>query len=306
MKINTPSRHMREGVRNIVRNGWMTFASVSSIAISLFILGVFVLLTLNVNDWADQVENRVEVKVYLEVGVPQEQVDSLEADMKAIPEVKSVTFVSKEEGLVYLRQQLGENSKDLLEGLDGEDNPLGDAFTVEAKDPRSVSVVADKIGALNLGKDPKPIDKIDYGKETVKKMFKIMDIIRWGGFGIVLLLSLSAVFLIANTIKITILARRKEISIMKLVGATNSFIRWPFFIEGALLGLIGSLIPIALLLIGYWNLVQVADADTLDLFMIQLKPFGEIGLTLTVLLLCIGMFIGVWGSLLSVRKFLRV
>lgn len=305
MKTSTGVRHLREGTKNIVRNGWMTFASVSSIAISLFILGVFLLLTLNVNYIADQIEKQVEIRVYLEVNTPQGQIDSLEKDMKAIPQVKTVKFVSKEEGLVYLREKLGDSGKELLDGFDGDNNPLNDAFTVEVDDPRNVAAVADQISALNLGQDPKPIYKVNYGKGTVEMMFKVTQIIRYIGFGIVILLSLTAVFLIANTIKITIIARRKEIAIMKLVGATNSFIRWPFFIEGALLGFFGSVIPVGIILIGYWNLLNLQGLN-LNLMLIQLKPFNEISYTLTFLLLGIGMVIGIWGSLLSVRKFVRV
>ncbi len=224
---------------------------------------------------------------------------------QAIHEVKTIKFVSKEEGLVYLRQKLGESGKALLDGFEGENNPLNDAFTIEVDDPRNVAVVADQISALNIGKDPKPIYKVNYGKGTVEALFKVTQIVRWVGIGIVILLSFTAVFLIANTIKITILARRKEISIMKLVGATNSFIRWPFFIEGALLGFIGSVIPTAIILGGYWKLLNTSSLN-LNLLMIELTPFGEIAPTMTALLLGIGMVIGIWGSLISVRKFLRV
>ncbi|SDP00634.1 cell division transport system permease protein [Paenibacillus sp. yr247] len=305
MKISTVSRHLREGTRNVVRNGWMTFASISSIAISLFILGIFVLITLNVNDIAGQIEKQVEINVYLEVNTSQEQINTLKSQIQAIPEVKTIKFVSKEEGLVYLRQKLGESGKALLDGFEGENNPLNDAFTIEVDDPRNVAAVADQITALNMGKDPKPIYKVNYGKGTVEALFKVTQIVRWVGFGIVILLSFTAVFLIANTIKITILARRKEISIMKMVGATNSFIRWPFFIEGALLGFIGSVIPAALILGGYWKLLNTSSLN-LNLLMIELTPFGKIAPTMTVLLLGIGMVIGIWGSLISVRKFLRV
>jgi cell division transport system permease protein len=305
MKISTVSRHLREGTKNVIRNGWMTFASISSISISLFILGIFVLITLNVNDIASQIEKQVEINVYLEVNTPQQQIDTLETQIKGIPEVKTVKFVSKEEGLVYLRDKLGESGKALLEGFNGENNPLNDAFTIEVDDPRNVAAVADQVSALNTGKDPKPIYKVNYGKGTVEALFKVTQIARWIGFGIVILLSFTAVFLIANTIKITILARRKEISIMKLVGATNSFIRWPFFIEGALLGFIGSVIPIGLILGGYWKLMNTGSLD-LSLMMIKLTPFNNISFKLTALLLGIGMVIGIWGSLISVRKFLRV
>ncbi|MCY9692401.1 permease-like cell division protein FtsX [Paenibacillus alginolyticus] len=305
MKISTVSRHLREGTKNVVRNGWMTFASISSIAISLFILGVFVLITLNVNDIAGQIEKQVEINVYLEVNTSQDQMKALETQIQAIHEVKSIKFVSKEEGLVYLRQKLGESGKALLDGFEGDNNPLNDAFTIEVDDPRNVAVVADQISALNIGKDPKPIYKVNYGKGTVEALFKVTQIVRWIGIGIVILLSFTAVFLIANTIKITILARRKEISIMKLVGATNSFIRWPFFIEGALLGFIGSVIPTAIILGGYWKLLNTSSLN-LNLLMVELTPFGKIAPTMTALLLGIGMVIGIWGSLISVRKFLRV
>lgn len=305
MKINTVFRHIREGSKNVIRNGWMTFASVSSISISLFILGVFLLLTLNVNHIAKQIENQVEIQVYLEVNTSQAQIDSLEKDIKSISEIKNVKFVSKEEGLIYLRDRLGVSGKELLDGFEGDNNPLNDAFTVEVDDPHNVAAVADKISALNQGKDPKPIYKVSYGKGTVETMLKITEIVRYIGFGLVILLSITAVFLIANTIKVTIIARRKEISIMKLVGATNAFIRWPFFIEGALLGFFGAMIPIVLLLVGYWNLLHL-NQMSLSVMMIQLIPFDEVSYTLTALLLGIGVFIGIWGSLISVRKFLRV
>ncbi|MZQ85746.1 FtsX-like permease family protein [Paenibacillus sp. 5J-6] len=305
MKISTFSRHLREGTRNVVRNGWMTFASISSIAISLFILGIFVLITLNVNDIASQIEDQVEINVYLEVNTPQDQITELQAQIQGIQGVKTIKFVSKEEGLVYLRQKLGESGKALLDGFEGENNPLNDAFTVEVDDPRNVAVVADQISAINTGKDPKPIYKVNYGKGTVEALFKVTQIVRWVGFGIVILLSFTAVFLIANTIKITILARRKEISIMKMVGATNSFIRWPFFIEGALLGFVGSLIPALIILGGYWKLLNLSSLN-LNLLMIELTPFEQIAPTMIALLLGIGIVIGVWGSLISVRKFLCV
>lgn len=283
----------------------MTFASISSIAISLFILGIFVLITLNVNDIASQIEDQVEINVYLEVNTPQDQITELQTQIQGIQGVKTIKFVSKEEGLVYLRQKLGESGKALLDGFEGENNPLNDAFTVEVDDPRNVAVVADQISAINTGKDPKPIYKVNYGKGTVEALFKVTQIVRWVGFGIVILLSFTAVFLIANTIKITILARRKEISIMKMVGATNSFIRWPFFIEGALLGFVGSLVPALIILGGYWKLLNLSSLN-LNLLMIELTPFEQIAPTMIALLLGIGIVIGVWGSLISVRKFLRV
>ncbi|WP_248929463.1 permease-like cell division protein FtsX [Paenibacillus hamazuiensis] len=305
MRISTAARHVREGCKNVVRNGWMSFASISSISISLFILGVFLLLTLNVNYLAQQIESQVEIRVYLEVNTPKEQIASLQSDITAIPNVAKVTFVSKEEGLKFLREKLGESGKALLDGFEGENNPLNDSFTIEVTEPREVAAVAGKITELNNGKNPKPIYKVSYGQGTVETMFKITGIVRNIGLVLVAGLALTAMFLIANTIKLTILNRRREIAIMKLVGATNQFIRWPFFIEGALLGTIGSIIPAGALLYGYWELMNATELE-LSLLLIKLKPFEEIGYVLTGLLLGIGIMIGIWGSLLSVRKYLRV
>ncbi|TBL73033.1 permease-like cell division protein FtsX [Paenibacillus thalictri] len=305
MRISTAVRHVREGTKNVVRNGWMSFASISSISISLFILGVFLLLTLNVNYLADQIEKQVEIRVYLEVNTPKDQMVALQKSITGINQVNKVTFVSKDEGLKFLREKLGESGKALLEGFDGDNNPLNDSFTVEVAEPREVANVAQQISALNNGKSPKPIYKVSYGQGTVETMFKVTGVVRNIGLVLVAGLALTAMFLIANTIKLTILNRRREIAIMKLVGATNQFIRWPFFIEGMLLGIIGSLIPAGVLLYGYWELMNVSQLE-LNLLLIKLKPFEEVCYSLGGLLFGIGIMIGVWGSVLSVRKFLRV
>ncbi|UUZ91196.1 permease-like cell division protein FtsX [Paenibacillus sp. P25] len=305
MRISTAVRHLREGGKNVVRNGWMSFASISSIAISLFILGVFLLLTLNVNYLAQQIEQQVEIRVYLEVNTSKDMITQLQNEIGSIPQVAKVQFVSKEEGLKFLREKLGESGKQLLEGFDGDNNPLNDSFTVDVTRPREVAAVAQQISALNNGKPNKPIYRVSYGQGTVETMFKVTSIVRNVGLVLVAALALTAMFLISNTIKITIVARRREISIMKLVGATNSFIRWPFFIEGALLGFIGSLIPTGILLYGYWQMMRSIQLD-LNLLLIKLLPFDAVSLKVTGLLLGIGILIGIWGSTLSVRKFLRV
>lgn len=305
MRISTAVRHVREGGKNVVRNGWMSFASISSIAISLFILGIFLLLSLNVNYLAKQIEQQVEIRVYLDVTVASDMVTQLQNEIQALPNVQKVTFVSKDKGLADLREKLGESGKQLLEGFDGENNPLNDAFTVEVADPRLVASAAQQITALNEGKPTKPVYRVSYGQGTVETMFKVTSIVRNVGLVLVALLALTAMFLISNTIKITIVARRREISIMKLVGATNSFIRWPFFIEGALLGFIGSIVPAGILLYGYWQLMRSIQLD-LNLLLIKLLPFDDISVKVAGLLIGIGVLIGIWGSTLSVRKFLRV
>lgn len=304
MKFSTLARHFREGFRSLIRNGWMTFASVGAIAISLLILGIFLLLALNVNYIASQIESDVEIRVFLEVNTPETQVELLQNAIGRVGNVKKVTFVSKEEGLELLREKLGTENRGVLEGLDQE-NPLPDSFTIEVIDPLQVAQVAAEINALNAGREPPPIYKVDYGSGTVEKLFSITRMVRNVGLVLVAGLAFTAMFLIANTIKLTILARRKEISIMKLVGATNGFIRWPFFIEGALLGIIGSIIPVGLLLYGYYELMNITRTE-LGLMLIELLPLEEVAMVIAGLLIGLGVVIGIWGSTLSIRKFLKV
>ena len=304
MRFSTFSRHIREGTKSIIRNGWMSFASISSIAVSLFILGVFMLLTLNVNRFADQVESQAQIRVFLELDTPEEKIASIERQIKLIPEVKSVVFVSKHDALDRLRETLGENA-DVLDGYEAENNPLPDGFDVDVFEPRQIGVAAEKIKALNDTDPDKSIMRVRYGEETVKQLFRITNGIRNIGLVIVLGLAVTAMFLISTSIRMTIYARRREIAIMKLVGATNGFIRWPFFVEGALTGLIGSLITAAGLLAGYAQVIRSTRLD-LGLMMFDLVPLEEALGPVGGVVVGLGTLIGIFGSILSVRKYLRV
>ncbi|MDG0811923.1 permease-like cell division protein FtsX [Cohnella rhizosphaerae] len=304
MKFSTLVRHIREGVKNVFRNGWMSFASIGSIVVSLFVLGVFMLLALNVNQWADQFDSQVQVNVYLESEIGQSKIDELKTRIGNIVEVKQVTFVSKEEGLEKLRQDLDEDVKGALDGYK-DSNPLPDAFEVELFDAQQVSYVAKQILAFNETDADKPILSVKYGQGYVEKLFRITNAVRNVGLVIVAGLAVMAMFLISTTIKMTILARRREIGIMKLVGATNNFIRWPFFIEGIIIGLAGSGITTALLLYGYSKLIA-STSYNMGLMMIQVVDLNKVGWLVGGTLVVLGTLIGVWGSVVSVRKHLKV
>ncbi|WP_068783771.1 permease-like cell division protein FtsX [Paenibacillus phocaensis] len=304
MTFSTLLRHLREGAKSIFRNGWMTVASVTSIIVSLLILGVFTLLVLNVNSFADEADSQVQIKAYLNSNVTEAVRDQINNDIGSMEEVSKVTLIPKAEGLKDFREKLGEEGKDLLEGYDETTNPIPDTFEVQVIEPTTAPYVASKISALNDKYEEKPIYKVNYGQGTVEKLFKITRAIRNIGFAFVAGLALMAMFLISNTIRVTILARRREIGIMKLVGATNTFIRWPFFVEGALIGLIGSLITVGVLFFSYGELVSSVKADVT--LAIQLVPLSEVGLELGGLLVGLGLLIGIWGSTMSIRKFLKV
>lgn len=295
MKIRTLGRHVNQGFKNLARNGWMTFASVSAVTITLFILGVFLLLAMNVNHIANIVEDQVEINVFLDLTAEDDEIERVQNELQKIPEVDSIIYVPKEQGLMEFKEGFGEKS-DLLDGLE-EENPLPDKFIVKTKDPQQTGMVADRIVKLPH------VSEVNYGKDTVDKLFKVTNTIRNFGLIFIVGLAFTAMFLISNTIRLTIVARRNEIEIMKLVGATKWFIRWPFFVEGLLMGVIGAIIPAVLLLLGYYALLQVMEGDILFL---QLLPFYPLSYQIAGILLGIGAFIGMWGSMMSVRRFLKI
>lgn len=304
MTFRTFLRHLREGTKNVFRNGWMSVASITSIIVSLLILGVFILLVLNVNAFADEADSQVQISAFLNTKVDQKSIENIQTEIGNMPEVSRVTFVSKSQGLKDFKQKLGENGKDLLDGYTEATNPIPDTLKVEVVEPSTVPFVATKISALNEKYKTAPIYKVNYGKGTIEKLFKVTRAIRNVGLVFVIGLGVMAMFLISNTIRVTILARRREIGIMKLVGATNYFIRWPFFIEGGLIGLIGSVVTVIVLYFGYYQLVQSVSQDiTIPIHLISLQ---SVGMPLAGLLIGLGLLIGVWGSTVSIRKFLKV
>ncbi|MFS0559798.1 permease-like cell division protein FtsX [Terribacillus sp. 179-K 1B1 HS] len=295
MKFNTTKRHLREGSKNIFRNGWMTIASIGAVTVTLILVGVFLAVVFNLNKFATNIESDVEMSVYLDPTLAQDQVQSIQGELEGIDKVGSVKYSSKDEQLNQLMEDMGQTDWDLFE----QDNPLSDTYIVKTSDPHDTASVADEIAKLD------GVDKVDYGKATVENLFAVSKYARIIGAVLILGLVFTAIFLISNTIKITIIARSREIGIMKLVGATNSFIRWPFFIEGLLLGVLGAIIPVALVLVGYYYLSGNLT-DNISIGFVEILPYAPFAFQLAGILLAIGAIIGVWGSVMSVRKFLKV
>lgn len=300
MKIRTLSRHIREGFKNLARNGWMTVASVMSVTITLLILGVFLLLAMNVNQFAQELEGQVEIRAFLDLESGAEERQAVEQKLKSIPEVDqaSITFVPKDEGIEQFIEDMGEQGQYFVEFKD-ENNPLPDVLVIQTINPQDTERIAKQIEQFDH------IYKVNYGAGKVDKLFAVTNTMRNVGVIFIVGLAFTAMLLIANTIKLTIVARSREIEIMKLVGATNSFIRWPFFIEGLLLGVLGAITPIVILLLGYQQLL-LAVGETLSINFFALLPIYPLAYQIAGLLLGIGAFIGVWGSVTSVRRFLKV
>ncbi len=297
MKGRTLVRHGKEGVKSLVRNGWMTFASVSAVAIMLLIVGVFLLLILNLNHFATSVEEDVEVRVFIELTATEEQQEELRQKIERVRNVDSITYVPREEGLEQFIESLGEQGE-IFETLRGE-NPLYDVYVVQAVTPHQTEGVANAIENLPY------VEEVGYGKDIVDQLFTFTSMARQIGFFLIVGLMFTTMFLIANTIKLTIVARKREIKIMKLVGATNGFIRWPFFVEGLLLGTVGSLIPVAILALGYNKLFD-SFSHSIEFMFIDLLSPNPLLFQVAAILIGIGAFIGIWGSMMSVRKFLKV
>ncbi|MCA1031461.1 permease-like cell division protein FtsX [Bacillus timonensis] len=297
MNINTLFRHLRESVKNLARNSWMTFASVSAVTVTLLLVGVFLVIMMNLNSMATSIEQDVKIRVHVDLAATKEDQDVLLQQIESIPQVESVVYSSKEEELDNLIKSFGEDGS--IFSLFEQNNPLLDVFVVKTRNPHDIGFVAKKIEKLEYA------SKVRYGQGEIEKIFKIVDVSRNVGIGLIIGLVFTAMFLISNTIKITIVARRKEIEIMKLVGATNSFIRWPFFLEGLFLGVLGSIIPITII-VGSYNSLYNTLQPKLDGTFLKLLPFNPFAWQVAALLVGIGALIGIWGSLMSVRKFLRV
>lgn len=297
MTLNTFKRHVRESVKSLGRNGWMTFASASAVTVTLLLVGVFLAVMFNINYFAKKVENEVEIRVHIDLAADNKEKDVLRQRIEALPSVKEVHYSSKDEELKRLIESMGEEGSSFQ--LFEQDNPLSDVYVVKAANPQDTVKIAKQIETFQS------VHKVNYGQGTVEKLFDALKVMRNVGLVLIFGLLFTAMFLISNTIKITIFARRREIEIMRLVGATNGFIRWPFFLEGLWLGMLGSIVPIVVLALVYYNVHRLYKQQfSLQLF--ELLPFSPFIWQLSALLLGIGALIGVWGSVMSVRKFLKV
>ncbi|WP_373893371.1 permease-like cell division protein FtsX [Virgibacillus natechei] len=297
MKFRTLMRHLREGVKNIGRNGWMTVASIGAVTTTLILVGVFLALVLNLNQMANNIEDDVEISAFIDPTINEEEVTTLGEEINEIDGVDSAVFSSKDEQLQQLIDSMGEEGQSWQ--LFEQDNPLNHAYVVNAINPDETMQVAEELADLA------GVQEVEYGQDVVQRLFEFNQYARTIGLVLILGLVFTAIFLISNTIKITIMARSTEIGIQKLVGATNGFIRWPFFVEGLLLGVLGSIIPIVVILTGYYY-VDTNVSGQMNYRFMEFLPFHPFAWQLSLIILAIGAIIGVWGSVMSVRKFLKV
>ena len=298
MKSRTLQRHFRESLKSISRNGWMTVASISAVTVTLLLVGIFAMVMMNLNHFADNIENDVEIKVLIEIMDDPEEAkaaeEALMKQVKGLPEVEEVKYSSKEQELQFLIEDFGEDLS-----LFEQSNPLRNVLYVKAKDPQQTGKVAEKI------KDFDHIYDVIYGEGKLENLFNFLNTSRNIGLVLILGLLFTAIFLIYNTIRITITARREEIEIMKLVGATRSFVQTPFLFEGLWLGIFGDVIPMIVCSIVYYNVYHKLT-PRIHGKLLQLLDVTPLIYQVNGIILLLGIFIGIWGSFMSVRKFLKV
>ncbi|MDQ0285120.1 cell division transport system permease protein [Desulfofundulus luciae] len=295
MRIRTLVYYFREAFLSIFRNSWLSLAAVGTVTISLLILGCSLLLVVNTNQLADHLESSLEISAFLKDGLKDEEIRELNDKIRFLPGVVQVQLISKEQALEELRRSFG-SRKEILDGLEG-DNPLPDTFRIKTRRADQVVEVAQKVASMA------GVENVRYGQGVVEKLVVVTHWVRVAGIGAMLLVGAAAVFLISTTIRLSVFARRREIGIMKYLGATNWFVRFPFLIEGMVLGLLGSLLAAVLVYTGYLSLVEhLARAMPF----IPLVSDGQVLFSLLGGLVGLGLFIGALGSTISIHRFLNV
>ncbi len=279
---------------SLKRNILMTIAAVLTVVITLYLCGIFGLLVMNIDENATMMEKSVEIKAFISDDLSDEQAAALSETVKGLDGVADVKYVSKTEGLESMSEEFGD-SADILAAV--QTNPLPNSYTISAKTPEDVAPIVKQLEGMSQ------IDEVRYGQGTVENLFLLMKWLRIMGVAIMILLGLCAVVLISMNIRLSVTARKEEIQVMKYVGATNSFIIWPFILEGVLLGLLGSVLAIILVLCSY-NGVLSKIVTTLQ-FMTFLKLSSVAGLVVFAML-AVGIILGALGSAIAVRKHIQV
>ena len=295
MSFSTKEYFIKETYKSIRRNGFMSFASISTVAVSLLVLGMFLMIFLNTNNLAQYLESQVQVSVYMQDSATDKELAAVKEKLTKMPGVVKVTQVSKQQALERFKKRLGDQ-KQLLNSL-GKDNPFPNSFEVQVDSPERIKVLTPQLSQL-----PK-VETAKFGQEVVEHLFQLTKILRFGGILLVVFLAMATLFIISNTIRLTVFARRKEVIIMKYVGATDWFIRWPFLLEGMTLGFFGAVVAFILINSIYSGLLERIHAT---LAFLPLLPTSPLLLYVDLFLLVAGTGIGALGSYISLRKFLRV
>lgn len=289
-------KHCKTAFQNIWRNGVMSVSSVFAVTITLVLIAVIGIIAINIQDMTLSIEESLTVYVKIDRELKDEDAKKIQPAIEKIAGVKKVTFSSKDNELNKMMEQQNDNGKELFETY-RKNNPLGAAYVVEVTDAKQIDTVADQIRTLNN------VNEVNSGGESTSSLVNSLEAVRNGGAIFVVGLTVIALFMIANTIKITITSRQTEISIMRMVGASNWYIRLPYMLEGIFIGILGSIIPVLVMYFEY-TMVYNGAVGLLPSMLALREPFPFIW-QCSGLLIALGSGVGLIGSFVSVRKFLK-
>ncbi len=284
-----------ETLKGLYRNRWMCITSTGVVMVTLLMLGLFMLVNLNISHITDTVKEQVEIVVYIDENADQETLDELGLKLSMHGGIAEIRYVSSDEHMSRLHRQLG----GMLEGYDsGLDNPLLASYEIRTNRPEQVVTMAEEFESYP------GVSNVFYGQGYVESLFAVTGVIQLVGLALMAGLSVTAVFLISHTIKLTVMMRKREISIMKYVGATNWFIRWPYVLEGLLMGFAGAVLPLVGLYYIYEFSVEWVEVN--NLVFLTLLPVQQVIIELAKYLVPLGTGLGILGSIFSMGRFLRV
>lgn len=290
--------NLKQAFSQMGRNKGMYFTSIMAITAMMLILGLFFVAFVNVNLFTKSIEKDYNViQIYLKEGLTPEVTDAVGQSLQTTEGVEKVEYVTKDQALQTLRDRWGDNGY-LLENLP--ENPLPDSYTVYVTDKDAANNVA------TLAPGIEGVDDVVYYRDTIEKLAQVSRFIELGSIIAMAFLVIVSIVIVANTIKLTVFNREKEISIMKYLGATNWFVKAPFIWGGIIIGILSSVIATGLTYVIYKRIVSIIGGDILRILSVNLVPAEQLTLTLLASFLCLGIGIGVIGSAISIRKFLNV
>ena len=298
MKYNRLGYLIGEGLSNVFKNKKSTVASIVIMCATMIIFGLFLIIGENVNHFVDNLKLQQGFQVFMKEDATQEEMDKVKEDIRALDGISTIEFVSKEQGLNTMKEKL-KDEKGVLDGFNVQ--KIKASYIVKVTDLERSKTIQSEVEKINN------VVKITNSNETAMKLISIAKVIRIATGIILLLLIIISTFIISNTIKLTVHSRRKEISIMKYVGATNSFIRWPFLVEGVIIGIISGLLSVAIIGGAYTGIAnQLANTSFLQMANWKLLNFSDMFNLILVVYLGLGIGIGILGSTISMRKYLQV
>lgn len=289
-------RSIRDAAKSVIRNFSLSFASIMCTTITLLLVSVAIICAVNINNATKSIEDELSIVVYLNKDITEENIENIKADIESQKNVEEVVFKSKTEWKDEM-SEYDDTFSTVLNYLD--ENPLSDSFIVKVVNVDKLSDTALYIKSIN------GVDVVKYGEGMVDEVITAFDVVKKVVAVVVIALILVTAFLISNTIKLTIFSRRSAIEIMRLVGASNLTIKIPFIIEGFIIGVIGSIIPICVTIYGYVVLYSLLNGHVFSNMIVLLKPYNFV-FYVSGILLILGAIVGMIGSLLAVRKYLKI